>query len=353
MEIANNLFFKRLFDPTDDRPLVIAELSGNHNKSFSRVMKLIEAAADCGVDAIKIQTYTADTITINSNKLDFIINNPGSPWHKKTLYDLYADAHTPWEWHEEIISYAEKLNLFWFSSPFDKTAINFLEKFNPQIYKIASPEIVDLELIKACSQTEKGLIISTGMASISEIHQAVETARKNGCKNLCLLKCTSGYPTSPNQMNLSTINNLKSIFNCPVGLSDHTLGITVPITSIACGAKVIEKHFTLSRKDGGPDSHFSLEPNEMKDLVNSVKVAYQAIGQVSYEIQEDEKPSLQGRRSLYIVKDIKEGEQLSHENVRSIRPGYGLNPSMLDFVIGKKVNKNIDAGSALNLNMII
>lgn len=352
MENSNNKFFNKLFNKEDSRPLIIAELSGNHNNSLDKAINLIEAASNCGVDAIKIQTYTADTMTIKSNKNDFIVNNPGSPWDKKNLYELYDDAHTPWEWHGEIISYANKLGLSWFSTPFDITAVKFLEQFDPTIYKIASPEILDLALIEECAKTGKGLIISTGMASLSEIEQAVETARKNGCNNFCLLKCTSGYPSSPDQINLATINNLKSIFECPVGLSDHTLGIAVPITSVACGANVIEKHFTLSRKDGGPDSHFSLEPHEMKSLVESVKIAHQAIGKVNYQIQDDEKPSLQGRRSLYVVKDIKKGEIFTDQNVRSIRPGFGLNPAMLNFVLGKKANFDIETGSALDLNMI-
>ena len=334
------------------KPFIIAEMSGNHNQSLERAIKIIEAAAEAGVDAIKLQTYTADTITIDKRDGEFFISNKNALWQGQSLYELYQKAYTPWEWHEKLFNRCKELDIICFSSPFDFTAVDFLEKLNCPCYKIASFENIDLPLIKKVAKTGKPIIASTGMASISELNDLVKTARDNDCKDLTLLKCTSSYPATPAGANLKTIPHMKELFKCNVGLSDHTLGIGVAIASIALGATVIEKHFTLSRAEGGVDSAFSMEPQEMAQLVRECKTAYQALGRVNYEISEQEKKSLQFRRSLYIVKDMKAGDIFNEHNVRSIRPGLGISPKYYEIILGKHINRDVKFGTPLSWNMI-
>lgn len=336
----------------DSKPFIIAEMSGNHNQSLERALKIVDAAAKAGVDAVKIQTYTADTITINKADGEFFINDKDSLWQGQSLYRLYQQAYTPWEWQEKIFQRCKEHGIIGFSTPFDFSAIDFLEEIGNPIYKIASFENIDLPLIRKAAQTEKPLIISTGMANVTELGEAVDTARKYGCEDLTLLKCTSNYPASPEGSNLRTIPHMKDLFNCKVGLSDHTLGIGVAIAAVTLGATVIEKHFTLSRADGGVDSAFSLEPDEMAQLVKECNVAYQALGKISYEVSEQEKNSLQFRRSLYIVEDMKAGDIITEKNMRSIRPGLGLSPKYYDVILGKKINRDVYRGTALTWNMI-
>ena len=329
-------------------PFIIAEMSGNHNQSLENALKIVEEAANAGVNAIKLQTYTADTMTININKKEFKITDPESLWFGKSLYQLYQEAHTPWEWHKPIFDLARELNIIPFSTPFDDTSVDFLESLNTPFYKIASFENTDIQLIRRVSKTGKPIIVSIGMANISEIEETINTIREIGGNNVILLKCTSSYPSSPQNSNLKTIPDLKSNFNCEVGLSDHTLGIGAAIASIAYGATVIEKHLTLRRSDGGVDSSFSLEPKEMKILVDESKRAWQATGRVHYGVLQEEKSSLLFRRSLYVVKDIKIGQKFSRNNVRAIRPGYGLPTKYLDNILGKICHSNIQKGTPLN-----
>jgi len=333
-------------------PFIVAELSGNHNQSLDCALELIDAAADSGVDAIKLQTYTADTITLDLSNKDFLVNKLGSVWHGRTFHSLYREAHTPWEWHPALAKKAEDRSLAWFSSPFDSTAVDFLETLEPLCYKIASPEIIDLPLISQCARTGKPLIISTGMATVAEIGEAVDTARRNGCKSLILLKCTTDYPARPEFSHLRTIPHMAEMFSCPCGLSDHTLGIGAAIAATALGAVMIEKHLTLRRSDGGVDSHFSLEPHEMMSLVKETKVAFAALGNVQYGTQEAEQASKQGRRSLYVTTDMKAGEVFSRSNVRSVRPGYGLQPKYLDVILGKRINKAVPLGTPVSWDLI-
>lgn len=333
--------------PGSNPPFIVAELSGNHNRSLDRALALVEAAADCGVDAIKLQTYTADTITLDIARDDFVVRKPGSVWDGRTLHSLYDEAHTPWEWHRPIIEKAVALGLQWFSSPFDFTAVDFLEELGAPCHKIASPEIVDLPLIKKCAQTGKPLLISTGMSTFEETGEAVETARANGCSRLVLLKCTTDYPASPENSNLRTIPHLSEKFGCPAGLSDHTMGIGAAIAATVLGAVLIEKHLTLSRADGGPDAHFSMEPHEMKSLVAESRAAWASLGAVSSGPTAAEKDYLRGRRSLYICRDVLAEEVLTEHNVRSIRPGYGMSPRHLDAVIGKKARRDMPKGTPL------
>ena len=332
----------------DDKPFIIAEMSGNHNQSLERAMKIVEAAAETGVDAIKLQTYTPDTMTIDKDTDEFFIADKDSLWQGESLYNLYKKAHTPWEWQEKIFRHAEELGLICFSTPFDDTSVDFLEGIGCPIYKIASFENIDLPLIRKVAKTGKPVIASTGMASVAELDDMVRTAKENGCEDLTLLKCTSSYPATPEGTNLRTIPHMKELFNCKVGLSDHTLGIGAAVASIALGATVIEKHFTLSRADGGVDSAFSLEPEEMKLLVRECNTAYQALGEVRYNTQAQEEKSLQFRRSLYIVEDMKKGDVLTENNLRSIRPGRGLAPKNYDILLGKRVNKDIKKGTAVS-----
>jgi len=331
-------------------PYIIAELSANHNGSIVRAFESILAAKESGVDAIKIQTFTADTITIKSNRKEFQIE--GGLWDGSTLYDLYKEAETPYEWHKPLFDYAKKIGVTIFSSPFDSTAVDLLEELNTPAYKIASPEIIDLPLIKYVAQTKKPMIISTGIANLVEISEAVETARENGCQDLVLLHCISGYPAPPEQSNLLTIPDLAEKFNVLSGLSDHTTGTTVATTSVALGACVIEKHFTLSRTDKGPDSEFSLEPNELRQLCQDAKTAWESLGFASYELKDSEKDAQKHRRSLYVVKDVQQGENFTIENVRSIRPGLGLPPKYLNKVLSSKATCDIASGTPIVLEFI-
>ncbi len=332
-------------------PFIIAEMSGNHNQSLDRALAIVEAAATAGAHGIKLQTYTADTMTLNLSHGEFFIKDPKSLWEGRSLYELYEEAHTPWEWHKPIFDRARELGLIAFSTPFDATSVDFLESLEVPCYKIASFEVIDLPLIKRVAETGKPMIISTGMASIAEIDDAVRTARENGCKDLVLLKCTSNYPASPENSNLATLPHLKDLFGVQVGLSDHTMGVGVAIASVALGATVIEKHFTLDRSDGGVDSAFSLEPDELKQLVVETERAALALGQISYGPTDAEISSLQYRRSLYIVKDLKVGDILSEDNVRSIRPGHGLSPKYYPVVLGKEICKVVQAGTPLQQNL--
>ncbi len=334
-------------------PLIVAELSGNHNQSLPRALELIEVAADCGVDAIKLQTNTADTITLDVARDEFVVRKAGSVWDGRTLHSLYHEAHTPWDWHAAMIEHARELGLAWFSSPFDFTAVDFLETFDPPCYKIASPEVVDLPLIRKCASTGKPLIISSGMANITDLSEAVSTARAAGCTSLTMLKCTTDYPASPENSNILTIPHLGQLFGCRSGLSDHTLGIGVAVAAVALGATLIEKHLTLRRADGGPDSHFSLEPEEMKSLVTECRAAWQAVGSVRYGPTDAEKGYMMARRSLYISADMKAGDQLTPENMRSIRPGHGLPPKFYDMLLGRRLRSDAARGTALTWEMLL
>jgi N-acetylneuraminate synthase len=335
------------------KPFVIAEMSGNHNQSLENALKIVEAAAKCGVDALKIQTYTADTMTLDISENEFFIEDKNSLWKGNSLYRLYDQAHTPWDWHKAIFDKCKEVGIIGFSSPFDATAVDFLEKLDVPFYKIASFENTDLPLIRKVAATKKPVIISTGMANISEIFEAVKTLKDEGCENIILLKCTSEYPALPEDANLLTIPHLRELFSdCEIGLSDHTMGIGVAIASVALGATVIEKHFTLDRKKGGVDSAFSMEPAEMKSLVEESTIAAKAVGKIHYGISAKEKASLRFRRTLYIAKDVKAGETLSIENMRAIRPGLGLSPKYFDILLGKKVTKNLKKGTALSWDLI-
>ena len=335
-----------------DKPFIIAEMSGNHNQSLERALDIVDAAAEAGVDALKIQTYTADTMTIDKNDGEFFISDTKSLWEGESLYSLYQKAYTPWEWHKAIFDRCRERGIVGFSTPFDFSAVDFLEDLDCPLYKIASFENIDLPLIKRVAQTGKPMIVSTGMASVAELQELVDSARENGCEDLTLLKCTSSYPASPEGSNLLTIPHMKELFKCNVGVSDHTLGIGVAVASMALGARVVEKHFTLSRDDGGVDAAFSLEPIEMAQLVRECNTAVQAMGKISYQLQEQERKSLVYRRSLYIVKDMQAGEVLTSENMRSIRPGWGLAPKYYDILIGKKVKCNVCRGTAVSWDIV-
>jgi len=333
-------------------PFVIAEMSGNHNQSLERALEIVEAAAKTGAHALKIQTYTPDTMTLDLDEREFQISDPKSLWAGTSLYKLYGEAYTPWEWHKPIFERARELGIIAFSTPFDDTAVDFLESLDVPCYKIASFENTDLPLIRRVAATGKPLIISTGMATVAELDETVSAARDAGCKDLILLKCTSTYPATAANTNILTIPHLSELFDCEVGLSDHTMGVGVSVASVALGAAVIEKHFTLNRADGGVDSTFSMEPAEMAQLVVETERAWQALGQVSYGPTEAEKKSIQFRRSLYIVKDLEVGDLLTKENVRAIRPGLGLSTKYLDQVLGKSLKQNVARGTALSWRMI-
>lgn len=329
-------------------PFVIAEMSGNHNQSLDRALEIVEAAAKSGAHALKIQTYTPDTMTLDLDEREFHISDSSSLWAGTSLYNLYGEAYTPWEWHKPIFDHARKLGIIPFSTPFDDSAVDFLEELDVPCYKIASFENTHLPLIKRVAATGKPLIISTGMATVAELDETVRAVREVGCKDLILLKCTSTYPATPENTNILTIPHLRDLFGCEVGLSDHTMGVGVSVASVAVGASVIEKHFTLNRTDGGVDSTFSMEPAEMTQLVIETERAWQALGQVCYGPSEAEKKSIQFRRSLYVVQDVKAGEVLTHENVRAIRPGLGLPPKYLQVLLGRKINQNIKKGTPLD-----
>jgi len=334
------------------KPFIIAEMSGNHNQSLERALEIVEVAAKTGAHSLKLQTYTADTITLDVKEGEFFINDKESLWSGKSLYELYEEAHTPWEWHEPIMKRANELGILCFSTPFDETAVDFLEDLNVPAYKIASFEITHLPLIKKVASTGKPIIVSTGMATIAEIDEAVKTIRDAGCEQFVLLKCTSTYPATPENSNVLTIPHMRKLFNCEVGLSDHTMGIGTSVAAVAHGATVIEKHFTLNRADGGVDSNFSMEPEEMKQLIIETERAWQSLGKIKYGTSDAEKGSLSFRRSLYIAEDMKKGDVLNEKNLRIIRPGLGLPPKYYDVLLGRKVKKDVKKGTAVGWELI-
>jgi pseudaminic acid synthase len=337
----------------DNEPFIIAEMSGNHNQSLERALRIVEAAAAAGAHALKIQTYTADTMTLDLSDNEFYIADPNSLWKGASLHKLYEEAHTPWEWHKPIFDRCSELGMIGFSTPFDETAVDFLESLNVPLYKIASFENTDIPLIRKVASTGKPMIISTGMATIAELDETVRAAREAGCKDLVLLKCTSSYPATPENSNLLTIPHLKKLFDLQVGLSDHTMGVGVSVASVALGATVIEKHFTLLRADGGVDSAFSLEPEELRALVTETERAWQSLGQVSYGATEKEKPSLQFRRSLYVAEDMKAGDAFNAQNLRAIRPGFGMPPKHMHLLIGKTVKQDTKKGTPVSWDIIL
>jgi pseudaminic acid synthase len=332
----------------DFKPFIIAEMSGNHNQSVDSAIKIIEVAAQCGAHAIKLQTYTADTITINERGGLFDIKDETSLWKNRNLYELYQEAHTPWEWHEQLFKCAKQNNIICFSTPFDDTAVDFLENLNTPAHKIASFENIHHPLLKKIAKTGKPVIMSTGACSLSDLAESVQVLKDNGCNGLVLLKCTSNYPASPQHSNLVTIPHLKNLFNCEVGLSDHTMGIGVPIAAVTLGATVIEKHFCLSRAGGGVDSAFSLEPDELKALVTETERAWQSLGVIQYGVQESEKKSLLFKRSVYAVKDISKGEKFTTENIRVIRPGDGMHPRYYETLLHKPAKDSYKKGQPLS-----
>jgi N-acetylneuraminate synthase len=341
-----------------DRPIgagrptyIIAELSANHNQSFDRAVELVRAAKQCGADAVKLQTYTPDTITIDADGPQFR-HGSDSLWAGKRLYDLYGEAYTPWEWQPKLKALADELGLDLFSTPFDPTAVDFLERMGVPAYKVASFELVDLPLIERISRTGKPLIASTGMATLAEIAEAVDAARRAGAGGIALLKCTSAYPAPPEEMNLRTIPHLAEAFGVPAGLSDHTMGIAVPVAAVALGACIIEKHFTLSRAEPGPDSAFSLEPHEFRAMVEGVRTAERALGAIHYGLCGRDEASRVFRRSLFVVQDVRAGEPFTEENVRSIRPGHGLPPKFLGAVLGRRAAGDLVRGTALHWGLI-
>ena len=347
--MKNNIQIGSLLIGEDQKPFIIAEMSGNHNQSIERAFAIVDAAAEAGAHAIKLQTYTADTITI---KGAYTIEDDNSLWKGRELYDLYKEAYTPWEWHQAIFDRAHKNGLLAFSSPFDLSAVDFLESLQVPAYKIASFENTDWTLLKKVAQTGKPVIMSTGVSSIADTAESVQVLKENGCKELVLLKCTSTYPATPENTNLNTIPHLRDLFNCQVGLSDHTMGIGASVAAVALGARVIEKHFTLRRADGGVDSAFSLEPEEMKALVVETERAFLALGNIQYGIQKAEERNVNFKRSLYVVKDIGPNEVLTADNVQSKRPANGLHTRFYGQIIGKKAAGFIKAGTPLRWEMI-
>jgi N-acetylneuraminate synthase len=330
---------------------IIAEMSGNHNQSLDRAVQILEAAAQAGADAVKLQTYTPDTLTIDCDNQYFQIGK-GTVWQGRKLYDLYGEASTPWEWQPQLKRIADDLGIDLFSTPFDATAVDFLEEMNVPAYKIASFEVVDLALLARVAQTGKPIIMSTGMANLNEIDDAVGAIRSQGNEQLALLKCTSAYPTPPSEMNLRTIPHLAERYHLPIGLSDHTLDIVVPVTAVALGACIIEKHITLSRQEGGPDSTFSLEPYEFRAMVEAVRTAEAALGKVNYEVTESEVASRVFRRSLFVVQDMQPGDVFTEQNVRAIRPGYGLSPKYLPSILGRLATQQIPRGTPLSWEIV-
>jgi len=341
IKIANRLIGR------DHSPFIIAEMSGNHNQSLERALEIVEAAAKTGAHGLKLQTYTADTMTLDIKEGEFFINDPNSLWYGHSLYELYQQAHTPWEWHEPILKRCKELGIIGFSTPFDATAVDFLESLDVPCYKIASFENTDLPLIRKVASTGKPMIISTGMATVAELDETVRTAREAGCQDIILLKCTSTYPATPENTNLLTIPHLRELFDVQVGLSDHTMGIGAAVASVALGATVIEKHFTLRRDDGGVDAAFSMEPAEMAQLVIESERAWQALGQVYYGQTKAEKSSLAYRRSLYVVKDLKVGDVLAPDNLKTIRPGLGLPPKYYKVLLGQAVQRDLKRGTPI------
>jgi N-acetylneuraminate synthase len=336
----------------DAPPFVIAEMSGNHNQSLARALAIVDAAADAGAHGLKLQTYTADSMTLDLREREFLVNDPGSLWAGRSLYDLYREAATPYEWHKPLFQRCRERGLIAFSTPFDAAAVDFLEGLDAPCYKIASFENIDLALIRRAAATGKPLIISTGMATAAELDECVRTARDAGCKDLVLLKCTSTYPANPAMSNLATIPHMRELFGCEIGLSDHTMGVGVSAAAVALGASVVEKHFTLSRAEGGVDSGFSLEPAEFAALVTECEKAWQARGTVSYGPTAEEQASLAFRRSIYVVKDVKQGEALTSEHLRAIRPGLGLPPKYMDVLLGKRVNRDVARGTPMSWSLL-
>lgn len=334
------------------RPYIVAEMSGNHNRSLERALEITEAAAKAGAHALKLQTYTPGTLTLDLKEHEFIIDDEKSLWRGYSLYDLYQQANIPWGWHDPIMKRAKELGIICFSTPFDETAVDFLEELHVPAYKIASFENTHLPLIRKVASTGKPMMISTGMATLAELDEAVSAARKAGCKEIVLLKCTSTYPARPEDSNVLTIPHMRELFGCEVGLSDHTMGAGVAVAAVAHGATVIEKHFTVRRADGGVDSTFSLEPEEMKALVVETDRAWQSLGKVFYGPTEAEKPSLKERRSLYIVEAMKAGDVLTKDNLRCIRPGFGLSPKYYDSLLGLKINKNVKKGTPMQWQLV-
>jgi pseudaminic acid synthase len=333
-------------------PFVIAEMSGNHNQSLERALRIVDAAAAAGAHALKLQTYTADSLTLNVRGGDFEISDTDSLWKGQNLHDLYSKAATPWDWHAAIMERANQQGMLCFSSPFDEAAVDFLEELNVPAFKIASFENNHLPLIHKAAATGKPLIISTGLASLAELEEAVSTARAAGCQNLILLKCTSTYPATPHNTNINTIPHLSELFQCTVGLSDHTLGIGVSVAAVALGACVIEKHVCFAREEGGVDSAFSLEPDELNQLVEETKRAWQSLGQVFYGPTQAEQASLAFRRSLYIAQDIQKGTLLNHQNLRIVRPGHGLHPRHYETMLGRRVNRDVPKGTPLSFDLV-
>lgn len=337
----------------DSSPFIIAEMSGNHNQSLDRALAIVDAAADAGANAIKLQTYTPDTMTLDLDEGEFFIRDPKSLWVGQSMHKLYEQAHTPWEWHAPIMERARERGIACFSSPFDESAVDFLESLGCSAYKIASFECIDLPLIRKAAATGKPLIISTGMATLPEIGEAVEAARGAGCEDLVLLKCTSTYPASPENTHLRTIAHMRELFGCQVGLSDHTMGIGASVAAVALGATVIEKHFTLSRAEGGVDAAFSLEPHELSALVTETERAWQALGEVRYGPTEAESKARLRRRSLYIAEDMKAGDVLTPNNLRRIRPGHGLAPKYYDLLLGKRVSCDVSKGTPVSWELVL
>ena len=330
---------------------IIAEMSANHSQDFDQAVRILHAAKEAGADAVKLQTYTPDTLTISSDKEYFRIGG-GTLWDGRTLYDLYREAYMPWEWQPKLKKIADEIGIDLFSTAFDASAVDFLEEMGVPVHKVASFEVVDISLIEKMARTGKPLIISTGMATLGETEEAVQAARRAGATQIALLKCTSAYPAPPEEMNLRTIPHLAEAFGVPVGLSDHTLGIAVPVAAVALGACIVEKHFTLSRDIPGPDSAFSLEPHELKAMVEAIRTVEKALGKVHYGVSEREAQSRVFRRSLFVVKDMKAGEVFTKENVRSIRPAYGLPPKYFNQILGRRASRDIPAGTPLSWQLV-
>lgn len=347
MKIGNRFVGK------DYKPFIIAEMSGNHNHSLERALHLVELAAEAGVDALKLQTYTPDTITLDVHTGEFFITNEDDLWKGQSLYHLYEKAYTPWEWHKPIFDKCKELGLLAFSSPFDETAVDFLETLDVPAYKIASFENVDIPLIKKVARTGKPIIISTGMATVAELDEAVRAAKEEGNDQIILLKCTSTYPATPENSNLATIPHMRELFGTEIGLSDHTMGTGVSVAAVALGATVIEKHFTTARADGGVDSAFSMEPHELKQLVEDTERAWQSIGHIQYGPTEAEKPSLNNRRSLYIGEDMKAGDVFTKENLRDVRPGLGLPTKYYELLLGKTIKADAKKGTPVSWELVL